>query len=564
MCATQAISARGNVLTAQKDARFKLMAKGKPKKTGVLSDHTRVGKKFFPPAARFGWTEVHYIERILPEIAWMGFFLERFGTSGGVEILENFLRICYSIKPSAAKFFFCSAFRAVTTQEWSGIRKRCRGKGIFLEVLDALTPFLRCYPQSNPIEQFFEETPDAKNASASDIDRARTVVSNLFDRRSQSASVVQSVIPKIEIEIGKYHVPENYPFLDFESIITTFDSEHTSSLCSHVRMHVNGSFMMYESQISDSWARYFWNRGRDLAPLNADNVDTEDLREPVHPVIKFGIDYEKYAWGVVDAIWRKFPVDIFESEVSEVIGALLAHQCNLAVKVACNPDLWDYHAGPLFLRSMTDTYITAAWILKDPLVRAREFIQYGLGQEKLQVERLKAAIETEQPGDSELLRQGIEARQAWIDGQHYSFLQHVDIGSWSGMSARKMAVEADCLDLYDFAYTGWSHGVHGTWNHIGKFDAFPSADPLHKHILQPANVPHGQHLDVVEKATKYFDKLAVHLVDAFKIEMAVPRPTEWLGQRIGKLEQEMDARDSQQGGESGEQTSKEKAEPGSA
>jgi hypothetical protein len=451
----------------------------------------------------------------------------------------------------------------VSKENWEDIRNSCQGKGIFAEVGDALRPFVRCYPRRNPIEPFFEEAHDAKTPSASDIDRSRTVVSNLFDRRSQSASLVQSVIPKIEIEIGKYHVPQNYPFLDFESIMTAFDSEHTSSLCSHVRMHVNSSFMMYESQIGDSWARYFWNRGRDLAPFNAGNVETQDIREPVYPVIKFGIDYEKYAWGVVDAIWTKFPVDIFESEVSEVIGALLAHQCNLAVKVASNPDLWDYHASPLFLRAMTDAYITVAWILKDPLVRARKFIQYGLGQEKLQIERLKAAIETEQPEDAELLRQGIEVRQGWIDCQHYSFLQHVDVGSWSGISTRKMAEEADCLDLYDFAYTGWSHGAHGTWNHVGKFDAFPSADPLHKHILQPANLSHGQHLDVVEKATKYFDKLAVHLVDEFKIEMKVPRPTEWLWQRMGKLQKEMNAGESQEDDDHGGQTSKEKPESGS-
>jgi hypothetical protein len=50
------------------------MAKRKPKKKGVLSDHARVGKKFFPPAARFGWTEVHYVERILPENRVDGIF----------------------------------------------------------------------------------------------------------------------------------------------------------------------------------------------------------------------------------------------------------------------------------------------------------------------------------------------------------------------------------------------------------------------------------------------------------------------------------------------------------
>ena len=517
------------------------MAKGKPAKTKVLSGHTRVGKKFFPPAARFGWTEVHYVERILPEIAWLGYFIERFGTERGLEFVETFLRICYSIKSSGAKFFFCSAFRSLTASEWASIRKACKAKGIFLEVLDALTPYVRCYPNNNPLQNFFEERIDVKKPSVSDVERARAVISQLFDRRSQAASVVQSIIPKIEIEIGKFHVPQDYPFVDFDSIITAFGSEHTDSLCSHVRMHANSSFMMCEGQIGPSWARDFWNRGKDLAPFRADNVEEPNASESIHPMIKFGIDYEHYAWGVVDAIWAKFPADIFESEFAEVIGALLARQCNLAVKVARNPDLWDYHAGPLFLRSMTDVYITVAWILKDPLVRARQFIQYGLGQEKLHIERLKAAIKDEEPDEVDELREGIKAREAWIDWQHYSFLQHVDVGSWSGISTRKMAEGAECLDLYDFAYGGWSNATHSTWNHVGRFDVFPSSEPLHKHIWQPANLPHGLHADVVIKATKYFNKLAVHLADEFKIEMTVPRPNEWLRSRLGQLQEEMDS-----------------------
>jgi hypothetical protein len=295
----------------------------------------------------------------------------------------------------------------------------------------------------------------------------------------------------------------------------------------------------------------FWNRGKDLAPFRADNIEEQDASERVHPMVKFGIDYEQYTWSVVDAIWEKFPVDIFESEFAEVIGALLARQCNLAVKVARNPDLWDYHAGPLFLRSMTDVYITVAWILKAPLVRARQFIQYGLGQEKLHVERLKAAIDEEEPDEADELREGIKAREAWIDGQHYSFLQHVDVGSWSGISTRKMAEEADCLDLYHFAYGGWSNATHSTWNHVGQFDVFPSSEPLHKHIWQPANLPHGFHADVVIKATKYFDKLAVHLAEEFKIEMTVPRPNEWLWPRLGQLQEEMDAIESKKNDDAG-------------
>jgi hypothetical protein len=35
--------------------------------------------------------------------------------------------------------------------------------------------------------------------------------------------------------------------------------------------------------------------------------------------------------------------------------------------------------------------------------------------------------------------------------------------------------------------------------------------------MQSPILPHGWHLDVVAKATQYPDKLAVHLVDEFKI-----------------------------------------------
>src|SRR5438046_6785929 len=189
---------------------------------------------------------------------------------------------------------------------------------------------------------------------------------------------------------------------------------------------------------------------------------------------------------------------------------------------------------------MTDCIITAAWILKDPRDRARKFISYGLGQEKLMIERLKVAAEKEPPEARSQFEESIRFRERWLNGQHYAFLQSVDVGSWSGISTRKMAEEADRLGLYDFAYTGWSHAAHGTWNHIGQFDVWPSSEPLHKHIMQPANFQHGYHVDVLENAAKYFDELAVLLVQHFKLEMSVPQPLDWVTARLAQFYREMD------------------------
>jgi hypothetical protein len=306
-------------------------------------------------------------------------------------------------------------------------------------------------------------------------------------------------------------------------------------------MHANLIYQFHESRIGGSWARYFWNRGKELAPLKPGNKEIRRPAEkPLHPIVQFGIDYEQYVWELVDDIWPKLPIDICDSELFEVVGALLARQASLAVKVANNIDLWDYHAGPLFLRAMTDCYITAAWILKDPIDRARKFILYGLGQEKLAIERLKSVLQDQPPEERQHMEERIRIQESWLNAQHYSFLQHVDVGSWSGISTRKMAEEADCLDLYDFAYTGWSHGAHSTWNHIGKFDIWPAAEPLHKHINQPANFEHGHHVDVVDLATKYLDKLSVLIVEHFKLEMTMPNPSAWFNKRAQAFGAEME------------------------
>jgi phosphopantetheine adenylyltransferase len=63
----------------------------------------------------------------------------------------------------------------------------------------------------------------------------------------------------------------------------------------------------------------------------------------------------------------------------------------------------------------------------------------------------------------------------------------------------------------------------------------PSLEPLHKHIWQPANVKHGQHIDVVVQGTKYFDELCVLIVAEFKLKMEGPNPNAWLEERLSEL-----------------------------
>ena len=93
--------------------------------------------------------------------------------------------------------------------------------------------------------------------------------------------------------------------------------------------------------------------------------------------------------------WKHWPLDLTSTELHEVVGSLLARQVTLATQLAKAPSIWNGHVAPLILRTMTDVYINLAWIFIDPIDRARKFILYGLGQEKLEIEHRKAQMEAD-------------------------------------------------------------------------------------------------------------------------------------------------------------------------
>lgn len=183
---------------------------------------------------------------------------------------------------------------------------------------------------------------------------------------------------------------------------------------------------------------------------------------------------------------QKWRADLAQNEVHEVVGALLARQVTLASGLAGCPSNWSGHFAPLFLRAMADVHIVVAWVLKNPVERSRKFIHYGLGREKLQLEHRKAELETRNPVEGE--EQHIQATEDWINAQRHIFLTDVNLGSWSGLTTREMAEEADCLDFYNYVYTPFSACTHSMWNHIAKYNLRQCQNPLHRLHSAPAVV----------------------------------------------------------------------------
>jgi len=224
----------------------------------------------------------------------------------------------------------------------------------------------------------------------------------------------------------------------------------------------------------------------------------------------------------LDARWLAWPLDLEKHEVHETVGALLARQVTLAREIAQAPATWNWHVAPVLLRAMADVYITLAWILEDPTERSRKFILYGLGQLKLQLEHRKATLE-EQGAGRESIQAAIEAHEAWINDQRFTFLTDVNLGSWSETTTRKMAEEAGCLDFYNYVYQEFSAGTHSAWHHVGRYNLKDCGNPLHRHHRAPADPDLPRDLWILQLAGKYVAK-AFDLFDA-KMNVTLPRPS---------------------------------------
>lgn len=205
------------------------------------------------------------------------------------------------------------------------------------------------------------------------------------------------------------------------------------------------------------------------------------------------------------ARWNAWKLDPTRLEVHEAIGALMARQVTLFTQLANNPGIWNGHVAPLILRSMVDTFITYAWIWGSPAERAQQFILYGLGQEKLHLEHLKAEFEAEM--DDPERHPYVEAVTTWIDSQRWTFLTDVNVGSWSGKSTRSMAEEANCMGIYNYAYQPFSAAVHAMWNHIAKYNLQHCQNPLHRFHRVPIDPETDSDPDYLYRAGKYVQRV---------------------------------------------------------
>ncbi len=219
--------------------------------------------------------------------------------------------------------------------------------------------------------------------------------------------------------------------------------------------------------------------------------------------------FKEHLAAQVNDRWTVWAHNHEKRHVHEVVRGLLARQATLAGELASNPSIWNAHSAPLFLRPMVENCITIAWILKEPDERAKQFITYGLGQENLLLEHVKADLR-EAGGDPDK-DPAIENWEQWLNGLRYTFLTEVNVGDL-GANLREMTEEVGLLDLHRKDYALWSSATHNRWQHVVRFNVEYCTNPFHGYHRVPTIPQATPDPELLQRAAEYID-IAIHSFD---------------------------------------------------
>ena len=235
---------------------------------------------------------------------------------------------------------------------------------------------------------------------------------------------------------------------------------------------------------------------------------------------------------------KSIGIDLNDEERHVVLGGLLARQGTLACEFANAVSAWNPHVSPLFTRAMVDVHITLAWILLDPKIRSLQYIEYGLGQAKLQIEHLKSRLEKDgkNPNEDEVIKRA----ELWINVQKLTFFLSVDVGSWSGKTTREMASETNLLDMYNYVYTPFSSCAHSTWNHVCRMNTKRSESALHRYTFIPDMPEFRPNPEELYFPAQHFDKTLKLLDDKLSLGQFNGGLEEWLDAKFKEIKRKND------------------------
>ena len=452
----------------------------------LLSGHKQVGKKFIPPFLHkmpAPLVYVSWVERRLPEVLWTAYLHDEVGVARGNNIALQLAKAAVKavVPPKKQPFCLVYEYEDLPSEKAQQIVQSLPSDALNI-LQKSLWPLVSLY-RDCPFKFLFpEDWEQTEQLTMEDcLSKTKRIVYSLFDKTSTVAIQAQACAVYLMFVTDCLKIAEGLTLAQFPEVAKYPDTELSRMVAAAVRSTLIS--MVDHLAPSPKWPHYFWRHGLDIsvcevkAPETAiQTVHTPDFKE----AIEIGIRYRDGLASQVKALYLKAPIDLAQPSRSEVLFGLLARQTRLASVLTNRPELWSIDIGRILLRCMVDTHITLNWLSKRGKPKDfAEYIEYGLGQEKLLLEHLKTKLDKDDPNVSQLQSQ-IDGMEAWINSQLMVDFLPVNIGSWTSKTIRKMAEETESVDIFNLAYAPYSSVVHGMWNTIERLNLQFCHNPLHR------------------------------------------------------------------------------------
>lgn len=221
----------------------------------VLADHKRVGKKFLPPMAQLGLSDVRWVESLAPEFLWLALLHDRLGFARGAEVA---CVVADSFKSAAPSLGWCGAmstFQRLPEAARPAFVSDLAARAVRDELRLALRDLHAHYP-FHPLAFVMGDE------ATGDLSTLKRVVASLIGWRSDvEAMRAQATAVYLALKGGWLHVRSDSALADFREVERYPDTEKSQRVASSVRATLN----VLTIQIAPTdWPRYFWNRGLEL------------------------------------------------------------------------------------------------------------------------------------------------------------------------------------------------------------------------------------------------------------------------------------------------------------
>jgi hypothetical protein len=495
------------------------------KRKPVLEDHVAVKRKLIPrfmhalgdKLSQYSWTR-----QLVPEAIWLALIIDRHGYIAARNLCLDLIKAATNTAASKIlpPLIRLSSFTNLDEEQKSAMVSELN-QSVRHEISDALAALTHIAPH-HPLGFLAEGLAPAEF----DGERFSKVLEDCYDRSGKLAVLAMALGQWLGMEQGKVHIA---PHLvedvigRLQDIADYPNTDASLDAVGGIRASAPMLFMQPPTEndmVADeaAWVGEFWDRVAGFGScMFADTLQDETL-EDADEFTAFVVNYRNAVRADLRARLRHWRLDLKHVEVFEVVAALLCRQATLAIDLGSSPAIWNPHTAPIMLRAMADVFITLAWILKDPEARSKQFVDDGLGAIKLQIAHHERALETyTDPAEREQTREMIEMWQSWLDSQRMSHFIEVNLGSWSGISTRKMADEAGFIDFYNYVYQPFSSVAHSNWAHVSMFNTIFCENPAHRRHRAPAIAPIDGDPHWLFLATKYLSKTFHHFDEVMQL-----------------------------------------------